>query len=79
MLVCIPLPLQVGQPVPADLGFYHRLLQGRCPPWELQDPPSGMATDGPLLAKGPYKVAPGMLKLVSLAETVLQEAAASGV
>jgi len=47
---------QVGKPIPLDSVFYRRLLSGQCPPWEVSDPPCGVLPEGPLLARGTYKV-----------------------
>jgi len=71
-------PPQVGEPVPLDAPFYQRLLSGECPDWEAADPPCGIATDGPLLARGQYRVGRGVLQVARLAGDVLQEAAGSG-
>ncbi len=73
-----PMRVQVGEPLQVDSELYQRLLGGRCPTWEAQDPGCGLAAEAPLLSEGQRRVTAGAVRLAQLVGQVLDQALASG-
>ncbi|GLC72450.1 hypothetical protein PLESTF_001249000 [Pleodorina starrii] len=63
-----------GQEVVVDEEYYRRLAAGELQEWEVQDPPSGCRTDGPLLALGRYQVTRRTNELVQLLTGLVEDA-----
>ncbi|GIM16592.1 hypothetical protein Vretimale_19218, partial [Volvox reticuliferus] len=65
-----------GQAVQVDEEYYRRLVAGELQDWEVQDPPSGCRTDGPVLATGRYLITRRTCDLVQLLTGLMQDACA---
>ncbi|GIL61179.1 hypothetical protein Vafri_15580 [Volvox africanus] len=65
-----------GQALQVDEEYYRRLVEGELQDWEVQDPPSGCRTDGPMLATGRYLITRRTSDLVQLLTGLMQDACA---
>eukprot|EP00798_Chlamydomonas_sp_ICE-L_P028249 gene28249-31353_t len=70
--------LPAGNKLQIDSDHYKRLLEGQLQPWQLEDPPCGHSTTGPVLASGKYMISRAGFGLAKLVEQLLEDASTSG-